>query len=218
MFTALAIKNFAGSVLSFLWEYKWSILVGALITFLWIRGNNYQDQYEQETTAHEQERAAHLVTKIENELTLKQLQADSETALRLAQEEALRDYQSLVDKTTQIQKEYSAREKEINNTISSLNSSNARLSETIRQYTNSNSSTNSSGEEGDTSSKRLSTIGGLLEACTAEYIYMGTTASKLGNSVNTLKAWGDNVVDSVNKDANVNKNVNVDENETVEVK
>ncbi len=201
MFTALAIKNFAGSVLSFLWEYKWSILVGVLIAFLWIRGNNYQEKYEQETTAHEQERAAHLVTKIENELTLKQLQADSETALRLAQEEALRDYQSLVEKTTQIQKEYSVREKEINNTISSLNSSNARLSETIKQYTAStDSSANSNREEGDTSSKRLSTISGLLEACTAEYVYMGTEASKLGNSVTTLKDWGDSVVKIVNKD------------------
>lgn len=201
MFTALAIKNFAGSVLSFLWEYKWSILVGALITFLWIRGNHYQDKYEQETLAHKQERAAHLVTKIENELTLKQIQADNETALRLAQEESLRDYQSLVEKTTQIQKEYSVREKEINNTISSLNNSNARLSETIKRYTqqtNSNSSANSSGKEGDTSSKRLSTIGGLLEACTAEYSYMGTEASKLGNSVNTLKSWGDSVVSSLN--------------------
>lgn len=200
MFTTLAIKNFFGSVLSFLWEYKWSILIGALLVFLWIRGNNYQDKYEEETIAHKQERAAHLVTKIENELTLKQLQADSETALRLAQEEALRDYQSLVEKTTQIQKEYSVREKEINNTISSLNSSNARLSETIKQYTkaSTNSSTNANREEGYTSSKRLSTIGGLLEACTAEYVYMGTEASKLGNSVNTLKTWGDSVVDSVN--------------------
>jgi len=199
MFTALAIKNFAGSVLSFLWEYKWSILVGALIAFLWIRGNNYQHKYEEEVIAHKQERAAHLVTKIENELTLRKLQADSETALRLAQEESLHEYQSLVDKTTQIQKEYSVREKEINNTISSLNNSNARLSETIRQYTTTtNSSANSSGEEGDTSSKRLSTIGGLLEACTAEYVYMGTEASKLGNSVNTLKTWGDIVFDNVN--------------------
>jgi len=209
MFTALAIKNFAGSVLSFLWEYKGMLLLATILIVLWIRGNNYQDKYEQETVAHKQERAAHLVTKIENELTLKQLQADSETALRLAQEEALRDYQSLVEKTTQIQKEYSVREKEINNTISSLNSSNARLSETIKQYTkqtNTDSSTNSSGEEGDTSSKRLSTIAGLLEACTAEYIYMGTEASKLGNSVTTLKDWGDQVVESVNS---VNETVKV---------
>lgn len=204
MFTALAIKNFAGSVLSFLWEYKWSILVGALIAFLWIRGNNYQEKYEQETIAHKQERGEHLVTKIENELTLKQIQADSETALRLAQEKSLRDYQSLVEKTTQIQKEYSVREKEINSTISSLNSSNARLSETIKQYTTtSNSSTNTNREEGDTSTRRLSAIAGLLEACTAEYVYMGTEASKLGNSVNTLKDWGDNVVDSVNETVEV---------------
>lgn len=209
MFTALAIKNFAGSVLSFLWEYRGMLLLATILIVLWIRGNHYQDKYEQETIAHKQERGEHLVTRIENEVTLRQLQADSETALRLAQEEALHNYQSLVEKTTQIQKEYSVREKEINNTISSLNSSNARLSETIRQYTkqaNTNSSTNSNREEGNTSSSRLSTIGGLLEACTSEYVYMGTEASKLGNSVNTLKSWGDSVVDSVNT---VNEKVEV---------
>lgn len=210
MITALAIKKFAGSVLSFLWEYKWSILVGVILVFLWIRGSQYQQKYEQETIAHKQERSAHLVTKIENELTLRQLQADSETALRLAQEEALRDYQSLVEKTTQIQKEYSVREKEINNTISSLNSSNARLSEAIKQYTkqaNTNSSTNSSGNKDTANAERLSTIAGLLEACTAEYVYMGTEASKLGNSVNTLKTWGDNVVGSVNVGVNKTEEV-----------
>jgi len=215
MFTSLAIKNFAGSVLSFLWEYKGVLLIAITITLLWIRGNNYQEKYEQETLAHKQERAEHLVTKIENELTLRQLQADSETALRLAQEEALRNYQSLVEKTTQIQKEYSVREKEINSTITTLNSSNARLSETIRQYTkqtNSNSSANSSGGKDTTNAERLSTIGGLLETCIAEQDYFAVEADKLGNSVNTLKQWGDSVVDSVNK------NVNVSVNETVEVK
>lgn len=206
MFTALAIKNFAGSVLSFLWDNKGMLLLATILIVLWIRGGHYQEKYEQENLAYQREITAHNKTKIENELALKQLQADSETALRLAQEEALRDYQSLVEKTTQLQKEYSAREKEINNTINSLNNSNARLSETIKQYTTTNSSANSSGEEGDTSSKRLSTIGGLLEACTAEYVYMGTEASKLGNSVNTLKDWGDSVVDSVNKNVNVGVN------------
>lgn len=202
MFTALAIKNFAGSVLSFLWEYKWSILVGTLLAFLWIRGNHYQQKYEQETVAHKQERAEHLVTKIENELTLKQIQADSETALRLAQEEALREYQSLVEKTTQIQKEYSVREKEINNTISSLNNSNARLSETIRQYTTTtNSSSNTNREEGDTSSKRLFIISGLLETCSTESIYYANEAAKLSNSVKALQEWGSLVVGG-NKELN----------------
>lgn len=197
MFTALAIKNFAGSVLSFLWEYKWSILIGALLAFLWVRGSHYQDKYEQETLAHKQERAEHLVTKIENELTLRQLQSDSETALRLAQEEALRDYQSLVEKTTQIQEEYSVREKEINNTISSLNSSNTRLSETIRQYTkqaNTDSSANSSGEEGDTNATSLFIISGLLETCSTESIYYANEAAKLSNSVKALQEWGSLVV------------------------
>lgn len=201
MFAALAIKNFAGSVLSFLWEYKWSILVGALIAFLWIRGNNYQDKYEQETLAHKQERAEHLVTKIENELTLRQLQADSETTLRLAQEKSLRDYQNLVEKTNQIQHEYKQREKEINSTITTLNSSDVRLSEAIRQYTkqtNTNSGSYSSGNKDTTNTERLSAIGGLLETCIAEQDYFAVEADKLGNSVITLKQWGDDVIESIN--------------------
>ena len=117
--------------------------------------------------------------------------------MRLAQEEALREYQYLVEKTTQIQKEYSVREKEINNTISSLNNSNARLSEAINRYTtNPDSGSNSSGKESDTSSERLRVTSGLLEACTAEYIYMGTEADKLNNSVNTLIEWGNLVIES----------------------
>lgn len=189
MFTSLAIKNFAGSVLSFLWEYKWSILVGALLVFLWIRGNNYQEKYQQETIAHKQERAEHLVTRIENELTLKQLQADSETALRLAQEKSLRDYKSLVEKTNQIQENFNVREKEINSTVTTLNSSSARLSEAIKQYTSTNSSTNSSGDKDTTNAERLSTISGLLETCIAEQDYFAVEADKLGNSVITLKQW-----------------------------
>ena len=198
MFTALAIKNFAGSVLSFLWEYKGMLLLATILIVLWIRGNNYQQKYEQETIAHKQERTAHLVTRIENELTLKQLQADSETALRLAQEEALRDYQSLVEKTNQIEKEYRSREEEINITVTALNSSNARLSEAIKQYTNTNSSTNSSGNKDTTNAERLSTIAGLLETCIAEQDYFAIEADKLGNSVITLKQWGDEVVKQVN--------------------
>lgn len=199
MFTALAIKNFAGSVLSFLWEYKWSILIGALICFLWIRCNNYQQKYEQEVIAHKQERGEHLVTKIENELTLKQLQADSETALRLAQEKSLRDYQNLVEKTNQIQGNYNVRKKEINSTVTALNSSNARLSEAIKQYTTpTNSSANSSGDKDTTNAERLSTIRGLLETCIAEQDYFAVEADKLGNSVITLKQWGDDVINSVN--------------------
>ena len=134
MFTELAIKNFAGSVLSFLWEYKWGILVGALIAFLLIRGNHYQEQskdaqqkYEQEHLAYQREITAHNKTKIENELTLKQLQADSETALRLAQEKSLRDYQSLVEKTTQIQKEYSEQNENLNSIISRISDHNNSL-------------------------------------------------------------------------------------------
>ena len=198
MFTALAIKNFAGSVLSFLWEYKGMLLLATILIVLWIRGNNYQQKYEQETIAHKQERTAHLVTRIENELTLKQLQADSETALRLAQEEALRDYQSLVEKTNQIEKEYRSREEEINITVTALNSSNARLSEAIKQYTNTNSGTNSSGNKDTTNAERLSTIAGLLETCIAEQDYFAIEADKLGNSVITLKQWGDEVVKQVN--------------------
>lgn len=194
MFTALAIKNFAGSVLSFLWEYKWGILVGTLLAFLWVRGNNYQEKYEQETLAHKQERAAHLVTKIENELTLKQLQADSETALRLAQEESAANYKELIEKTQSIQEKYNERNKDIDATITKLNSSNNSLQQTIAEYTKRNSNSGESSLRDSTNATSLFIISGLLETCSTESIYYANEAAKLSNSVKALQEWGSLVV------------------------
>ena len=39
------LKKLFGSVFSFLWEYKGWILLGVIIVALYIRGNNYRDDY-----------------------------------------------------------------------------------------------------------------------------------------------------------------------------
>ena len=204
MFTALAIKNFASNVLSFLWKYKWGILVGALLTFLWIRGNHYQEKYEQETIAHKQERAEHLVTRIENELTLRQLQADSETALRLAQEEALRDYQSLVEKTTQIQKEYSEQNENLNSIISRISDHNNSLYKEISTFTSGSSSNDTLSDKSN--ADRLFLAGELLSECVGRKQYFAIEAEKLKNSVNALQAWGEAVLE-------INENINTKEDD-----
>lgn len=39
------LKKLFGSVFSFLWEYKGWILLGVIIAALYIRGNNYRDDF-----------------------------------------------------------------------------------------------------------------------------------------------------------------------------
>ena len=46
------LKKLVGSVLSFLWEYKGWILLGIVIISLYIRGNNYKEDYNNEVVSH----------------------------------------------------------------------------------------------------------------------------------------------------------------------
>jgi len=189
MFTALAIKNFAGSVLSFLWEYKWSILVGALLTFLWIRGNNYKQDYEAEATAH-------VKTVLEYNQQINNIRVANEQALRVAQEESAANYKELVEKTQSIQEKYNERNKDIDATITKLNSSNNSLQQTIAEYTKRNSNSGESSLRDSTNATSLFIISGLLGECIERKQYYGTEADKLNNSVNTLIEWGNLVIES----------------------
>lgn len=189
MFTALAIKNFAGSVLSFLWEYKWIILIGALITFLWIRGNNYKQDYEAEATAH-------VKTVLEYNQQINNIRVANEQALRVAQEESANKYKELAEQTSNIQKEYLQREKDINATITKLNSSNNSLQQTISNYTKRNSNSNESVLSDSSYASRLSVTGELLGECIERKQYYAHESAKLSNSVNTLIDWGNLVIES----------------------
>lgn len=187
MFTALAIKNFAGSVLSFLWEYKGMLLLATILIVLWIRGNNYKQDYEAEATAH-------VKTVLEYNQQINNIRLANEQALRNAQEESAAKYKELVEKTQSIQEKYNERNKNIDATVTKLNSSNNSLQQTITEYTKRNSNPGQGAFEYSSNADSLFVISGLLETCSTESIYYANEAAKLSNSVKALQEWGSLVV------------------------
>ncbi len=188
------VLAFLKSAIKFLWEYKALVVVGALIVSTFY----YKEMLEFEKEQHDK-------TILEYKKKLSDQQADwlvqiteirlaNEQALRVAQEESAANYKELVEKTRGIQEKYNERNKDINATITKLNSSNNSLQQTISEYTkrNSNSSEGSVRDTSDADS--LFIISGLLETCSTESIYYANEAAKLSNSVKTLQEWGSLVV------------------------
>lgn len=189
MFTIDVILGTLKKLVSFLWEYKFIILTAVIITVLYLRGNNYKDEYKAEAVAHNS-----TVLQYEKELT--DISLANEQALRIAQEESAANYKELVEKTQGIQEKYNERNKDINATITKLNSSNNSLQQTISEYTKRNSNP-SEGSIRDTSdAERISTLGELLQSCVTEQDYLAIEADKLGNSVTTLQEWGNMVIEN----------------------
>ena len=93
------LKKVFGSTLSFLWEYKGCVIIAIVIGVLYIRGNNYRDDYQQESVAHN-------TTVLQYDKQLSDIRLANETALRIAQEESAANYKALVDKTSLIQEKY----------------------------------------------------------------------------------------------------------------
>lgn len=187
MFTIDIILGTLKKLVSFLWEYKFIILTAAIITVLYLRGNNYKDEYKAEYVAHN-----NTVLQYEKELT--DIRLANEQALRIAQEESAANYKELVERTQSIQEKYNERNKDINAAITKLNFSNNSLQQTINEYTkrNSNSSEGSVRDTSDASSLQLT--GELLAECVERKQYYGTEAQKLSNSVTTLEEWGNMVI------------------------
>ena len=180
------LKKVFGSLFSFLWEYKGWILLGVIIAVLYIRGNNYRDDLKEEAVAH-------VKTVLTYEQTINDIRLANETALRVAQEKSAANYKALVEKTSLIQKEYNNREKDINATITELNSVNDSLFKQIRSYTT-NSNTSGGSVSDSTQTHRLQLAGELLSECIARKQYYSTEADKLNNSVITLQEWGEEVI------------------------
>ena len=182
------LKKVFGSLLSFLWEYKGWVIIAIVIGVLYIRGNNYRDDYQQESVAHNN-------TVLQYDKQLSDIRLANETALRIAQEKSAANYKALAEKTSKIQKEYSQREEDINTTITKLNSSNNSLHQTIKDFTkrDTNPSQGSVSDSSDASS--LQKLGGLLQTCVAEQDYLAIEADKLNNSVKTLQEWGNMVIE-----------------------
>ena len=182
------LKKVFGSLFSFLWEYKGWITLAVVIGVLYIRGNNYRDDYQQESVAHNN-------TVLQYDKQLSDIRLANETALRIAQEKSAANYKALAEKTSKIQKEYIDREEDINTTITKLNSSNNSLHQSIKDFTKRNTNSSSSESVRDTSdAERIFIISGLLETCSTESIYYANEAAKLSNSVKALQEWGSLVV------------------------
>ena len=182
------LKKVFGSTLSFLWEYKEWIILAIVIVALYIRGNNYRDNYQQESVAHN-----NTVLQYDNQIN--DIRLANETALRITQEESAANYKELVEKTSKIQKEYIQREEDINTNIDKLSASNDSLFKQIKSYT-SNSNSSSGSVSDSTITKRLQLTGELLESCVEEQDYLAIQADKLNNSVKTLQEWGNMVIES----------------------
>ena len=176
-----------GSAFSFLWKYKGWILLGVVIGALYVRGNNYRDDFKDEAVAH-------VKTVLAYEQTINDIRLANETALRVAQEKSTANYKALVEKTSLIQEKYNERNKDINATITELNSVNDSLFKQIKSYT-ANSNTSGSEPMSDSSQAyRLQLTGELLQSCIAEQDYIAIEADRLNNSVKTLQEWGKEVI------------------------
>lgn len=189
MFTIDIILGTLKKMVSFLWEYKFIILTAVIITVLYLRGNNYKQDYEAESTAHAK-------TVLEYNQQINDIRLANEQALRVAQEESAAKYKELAEQTSNIQKEYLQREKDINATITKLNSSNNSLQQTISNYTKRNSNSNESVLSNSSTTDRLSITGKLLGECIERKQYYGAEAQKLSNSVNALQQWGEMIVEA----------------------
>lgn len=180
------LKKLSGSVFSFLWEYKGWILLGVIIGALYIRGNNYRDNFKDEAVAHSK-------TVLTYEQTINDIKLANENALRIAQEKSAANYKALVEKTSLIQEKYNERNKDIDATITELNSVNDRLFQQIKSYTT-NSNASSSSVRNTSDAESIQKLGESLEACIGRKQFYAEEASKLSNSVITLQEWGEEVI------------------------
>ena len=182
------LKKVFGGLFSFLWKYKGWVVLAVVIGALYIRGNNYRDDYQQESVAHNN-------TVLQYDKQLSDIRLANETALRIAQEKSAANYKALVEKTSKIQKEYIDREEDINTNIDKLSASNDSLFKQIKSYTSNSDSSGGSVSDSSTT-KRLQLTGELLESCVAEQDYLAIQADKLNNSVKTLQEWGNMVIEN----------------------
>lgn len=181
------LKKLFGSVFSFLWEYKGWILLGVIIAALYIRGNNYRDDFKDEAVAH-------VKTVLTYEQTINDIKLANENALRVAQEKSVANYKALVEKTSLIQKEYNNREKDINATITELNSVNDSLFEQIKSYTTNSNTSRSESVSDSSNASSIQKLSESLEACIGRKQFYAEDAARLNNSVITLQEWGDEVI------------------------
>ncbi len=189
MFTIDIILGTLKKLVSFLWEYKFIILTAVIITVLYLRGNNYKQDYETEAVAH-------VKTVLEYNQQINDIRIANEQALRIAQEESAANYKELVEKTQGIQEKYNERNKDIDATIAKLNSSNNSLLEQIRTYSSDSYSDSSESVRNTPYAERIQKLSESLESCIGRKQFYAEDAARLNNSVLTLQEWGNMVIEN----------------------
>ena len=189
MFTIEIVIAILKNVVRLMWKYKYAVIFVLVVALLYLRGNGYKSDYQKEVEAHSKSTLSY-------EKQLSDIKLANEQALRIAQEESAANYKELVEKTQTIQEKYNERNKDINATITKLNSSNNSLQQTISDYTKRNPNTSESNLRDTTYASSLQLTGELLAECVERKQYYGTEASKLQNSVTTLQEWGNMVIEA----------------------
>ena len=196
MFTIDIILGMLKKLISFLWGYKFIILTATIITVLYLRGNNYKQDYEAEATAH-------VKTVLEYNQQINNIRIANEQALRIAQEESAANYKELVEKTQSIQEKHNERNKDINATITKLNSSNNSLLEQIRTYSSDSNSSGSQSVRSTSDAERIQKLSESLESCVGRKQFYAEDAARLNNSVTTLQEWGNMIIEANKGDKDV---------------
>ena len=128
------------------------------------------------------------------EQTVNDIRLANETALRLAQEKSAANYKALVEKTSLIQEKYNERNKDINATITELNSVNDSLFKQIQSYTTNSNTSGSESVSDSTDARSIQKLSESLEACIGRKQFYAEDATRLNNSVITLQEWGEEVI------------------------
>ena len=189
MFTIDIILGMLKKLVSFLWEYKFIILTAVIITVLYIRGNNYKQDYESEAVAH-------VKTVLEYNQQINDIRIANEQALRIAQEESAANYKELVEKTQGIQEKYNEQNETINTTVNRINNSNNSLLEQIRTYSSDSYSSSGESVRNTSDADRIQKLSESLESCVGRKQFYAEDAAKLQNSVTTLQEWGNMIIEN----------------------
>ena len=137
-----------------------------------------------------------MLVRLQYDKQLSDIRLANETALRIAQEESAANYKELVEKTLDIQEKYNERNKDINATITKLNSSNNSLLEQIRTYSSDSYSYSSESVRNTSDAERIQKLSESLESCIGRKQFYAEDATRLNNSVTTLQEWGNMVIES----------------------
>ena len=185
-------------VLKYIWEYRYWIIIGALIAQVYIVGNQLKLEKEQHSGTIKQYQLE--ISNMEYNYLLEV--AKIQQASIIAQQNALESYSVVSDKLDDIQKGMKDEKQSIAKLSSNINGRVDGLSNTIKNTVESIASNSSSGTEAIDPSitNSVRNLGEVSRECIAEYSKMGEKAREEQLAKEVLKSSWNAVRDEYNKD------------------